>query len=262
MLKWEICSNPVTLNEMVSETGVLNKICRLYTISEDKANQKDWISWFFTSPFRKLTHEEVYQAHVMALNSDLLNEAGERFKIFPVLSMIQSAAILRAYVLEKGNNEKVWKARKELEKLMLPEKTKGEIKKEEEETLYNYAKIIFKELQDKGFTEKATFYFPYIKSKIKITKEAAQRLYRYQAYLFLKKFTTIKDIKDLKMFDMHVLIASKSIEELKENLISGSPIEPVKQQCRDIVVSKYLKKFKTIEDLLGELKNLKNEKNK
>jgi hypothetical protein len=259
MLKWEICYNPVTIGELISENGVLNKICRLYSIAEDKANHADWIAWFFFSPFKKLTSLEVYGAHVMALNGNLLDEEGKMFKVFQALSIKQSAEILRCYVIEKENNDRVWKAKQLLYQLALPQKTEDEIRQEKEEISRNYCGIIFKELQDKGYTDKATHLYPKVKDKIKISKQLAKRLYRYQAYLFLKKFKNKKDIEESKLFDIRFLKDTANIEDLKKKIITGIPVELVKQQCRDIVVSKYLKKFNSYQALLSELKKLENQ---
>ncbi|CVK17190.1 hypothetical protein Ga0061079_1205 [Apibacter mensalis] len=259
MLKWEICYNPVTIGELISENGVLNKICRLYSIAEDKACHADWTSWFFASPFKKLTSLEVYGAHVMALNGNLLDEEGKMFKIFQVLSIKQSAEILRSYVIEKENNDRVWKAKQILSQLTLTSKTEDKIRQEKEEILRNYCEIIFKELQDIGYTDKATYLYPIIKDKIKISKQLAKRLYRYQAYLFLKKIKNKKDIKESKLFDVGFLKNPSNIEDLKKKIITGIPVEFVKQQCRDIVVSKYLKKFNSYQSLLSELKKLENQ---
>lgn len=259
MLKLEICYNPITIQEVVSENGLINKICRLFGVSSEVASletQKEWTQWILTSPFKTLTEKEILNAHKMAINGELLDEDQKHFKIFPMLTPIQSGAILRQYVEFKRNNEVYWKAKQNLKKLAEPKKTQQELEKEKEENFNTYCNIIFNEIKQDGFTKKATHYYSKIAQKIDLKLVVAKRLYRLELNKFLKNFKTIRGLKETKEFEISFFQTNESLAEIKNKIKHGEAVPSVQQKCRDIIVNHYLRKSKSLNDLKQKIKEL------
>jgi hypothetical protein len=252
-----------TTEWLITSSALLNRICLLYGILEKEGistARKGWVEWLSKSPFVNLTVEEIVGAHELALNGTMLNEKGEMFKVLPMLSNIQSADILRAYVAMKQQDTKLWKAREELKKLAYPQKTPQEIAAENEQITSDYCRIIFDELQAAGVTDKANFMWKkFVKNgKIQTTKEAAEKLYQSELKKLIASFITKKDaMKAFKTFDLKFMqkINGITLKEFKERM-NTEPIPTVQENCRAILLSDYLRQFQTPEEIKNEIKTL------
>lgn len=264
MLKWEICYSPVKLNEVSSENGLINKICRLFGISEDIATkevQNEWVQWLFTSPFVQLTALEIFNAHKLALNGILLTEENKKFKIFPTLSTIQSAEILRSYIEYKRINSEYQKAKDKLKKLE-QNKTEEQLKREQAKDLEIYVERLFNDLQNFGYTEKATHLYSklYKLGKINITLQQAEELYKENLNKLLQTLNNRKELKDfIKQFDLRIIQKNErlTVSEIKQRM-KTERISSVQIACRNICISNYLKNFDSKEKLKQEIIFLNN----
>ena len=228
---------------------------------ENKFTSDGWVLFISTSRFKYLTCAEIGVAYRMALARELRSEKYEVIEVYRDLSTVTAGLILDAYMRYKDESYLYQNAKNKLKRLNIPKKSEEQIKREEENTFIKYSELIFQELKENKFTFKATFHYnKIIKKKFKINKNTARRLYQFQLYLYLNKIRSIKDLKETKEFDFKLFKSTDSLDQIKENIKNNIPIVAVQQRCRDIIVSNYLRRFTTIEELRSELKDLTDDK--
>lgn len=225
------------INQSTAETKIklADDIMGLLQVREkNKEMAKDWLI-FITQANYRLTAGEIYLAHKMAMTRELLQENGKEFDLMPELSINTTAKILSAYQKHKIENETYQKAKDNLKKSLMPKKLITE--SEKQQTRNEFLKIVFDDLQNKGFSDDA--YLLYNECEIEIKKEYSN-FDDYKIKLYNIELAKYKN--DIQKKN-NLQIAKRKLQELE---LSNAVVV---NKCKSILVSNHLKNIDDFEIL-------------
>lgn len=219
------------------KTKFTNDVMRLLQVrdkNEDMA--KDWLLFLTTtSKFNKLTPGEIYEAFKLAMSREILQVDGKEFNLLPELSINTTSAVLIQYMNYKKLNPEYNKAKNDL---MLLEEKKEPDEAARQRDRENFIKFLFKELNEKEVAYEAWLLWDELSYKIPQTDEQKKNLYKQQEHIYLVELKQNVSKNRLDNYAKEVLeIAQKKAEK-------GSYINVVRNRCRSILISNFLKPFK------------------
>lgn len=251
MLQLEI--SQVCIKEANTETKIklTNDIMRLLQVREKNEDmQKDWLLFVCTSNF-KITAGEIYLAFKMALSREINDDKGREIDLFPELSNNATGKVISAYLKHKTESEAYNRSKEKLKHLNLPEKT--EPTKQELEGIRNeFLKIVFEDIRNNGYSSDAWQLYSELDSsgKLKMSIEDKKKLYAEE----LKKYIPSKMEEIRKQAITYS--AKHPLLEFKKTIESGKNITAVQNNCRNIMVSNYLKNYiKNFEEFKKNFRN-------
>lgn len=205
---------------------------------DDIDRQMVLISNLISGQFQTLTAPEIKEAFQMYVSRKLTT------KVFRLIDCVAIGEILTAYI--EFRNQAIEPFLNKRKNLLLEstETTQYEKDKIREE----YLLTVFKEIQEKGFSDSSHFLYDDLitKGKIQTTDEDKKRIYKQEL---------AKHIKDEKEYisSKGIILGKNLMADLQKNIDSGKPFEYVKNRCKSILVSNYLYGF------TGKFESFKNE---
>lgn len=219
------------------KTKFTNDVMRLLQVrdkNEDMA--KDWLLFLTTTPkFNKLTPGEVYEAFKLAMSRELLQVDGKEFNLLPELSINTTSAILIQYINYKKLNPEYQEAKKNL---MLLDAKKEPDENTRQRDRENFIKFLFEELNEKEVAYEAWLLWDELKEKIPQTDEQKKNLYKQQEHIYLVE---LKQNVSKNCLDNY---AKEVLEIAQQKANKGNYINVVRNRCRSILISNFLKAFK------------------
>lgn len=236
MLQMEISQEIISRSEPEVKLNLADDVMRLLNVRERNSEMaKDWLIFISTSNF-KVTAGEIYLAFKMALSREIFDTNGKEIDLFPELSNNTTGKVISAYLRHKKESLRYQLSKDKLKALKTPVNEITEFQKSEFRE--NLLKIIYDEIKETGFSDVAWQLYADLElaGKINPTKEEKSKMYKEQLRIY--EFAEKKRIKT--KFNH-----GDAIPHLNQLLakIQGKPLESVKNTCRSIVVSNYLKPF-------------------
>jgi len=221
-------------------TKLTDDLFRLIQVREkNKEMAKDWLLFLKTSPkFYRLRPGEIYQAFKMALSRELLDSKNEEINVLPELSINTTGKILNSYIEWKKKNDEYQLAKT---KLKMAASDLGPTEEEKKKNYEDFLMMVFEDIHTKRVSNDAWQLFEKLGDKVKLEVPIAKRLYRMQNAKYLKELQT--EVISNGRRPHHVQL----LERCQKNSADGKPNTIVQNNCRSIVVSHYLRQFKTFE---------------
>ena len=219
----------------VSETDAL--INYLLTILNIKvSNEQDAkdlqiqmlvVSDFLKSKFGFLTVPEIKEAFKMFVAREFPD-----IKVFRILDCVSIGEVLQAYTEFRNESLRTYSQKKQNALSAAPEFTPEQKK----ETREKFIVMLYEEIKKDKFSDSAWLLYDelYNSGKIKITDEEKKELYNKQLLVFATEQRT-------EIAKKSTILSKSLLQDLNKRIQSGNPIEVVKNKCKNIIVSNYLK---------------------
>lgn len=194
---------------------------------------KDWLLYISTSNFR-LTPGEIYTAYRMAVDGEIVTPKGNRFELFPELSIITTGKILQAFTEQKKIQNDNYQRSKE--KLKQIGSTNEVTESEKKQIRLNLLKIIFDELSETGTSDKTHLLFTELEQKKYINVSVEEKKQKYQQEL--KKYIPVEtnDIREKRALNARTLL-----KDFQQRIDNNEPIAAVQNICRCHYANEFLK---------------------
>jgi len=207
---------------------LLNIKCSNQEEADDLKIQMLVVKDFLKSKFGNLTIEEIKEAFKMYAAREF-----ENIKVFRLLDCISIGEVLQAYIDFRNESLRGYNSQKQNLLNTMPEKTTEEKK----EIRLQFIKMLYDEIKTDKFSKNAWLLYNdlFTSGKIKITEEEKKALYNEQLLIYATEQRTEINKKNN-------LITKPLLLDLNTKIQSGKPIELVKNKCKNVLVSNYLKK--------------------
>lgn len=183
---------------------------------------------FLKSKFGYLTIPEIKEAFKMFVAREFQN-----IKVFRILDCVSIGEVLQAYTDFRNESLRNY-SQKKLSFLQTPE---GPTAEEKIKIREQFLKVVYEELKLNGFSNDAWHLFKELEDsgKLKISDFDKNVLYKQE----LAKYTT----EQKEEFRKKGIAAKQLLIDFQKKIDSGKSFNYVKNRCRSITASNYLKKF-------------------
>jgi hypothetical protein len=215
--------------------GLINYLITILNIkvsNEDEAKdlqiQMLVVSDFLKTKFGNLTIPEIKEAFKMYAAREF-----SKIKVFRILDCISIGEVLQAYIEFRNDSLRTYTSQKQILLSALPEKTFEEKK----EIRLKFIEMLYEEIKKDKFSNSAWLLYDefYNSGKIKITDQKKKEIYNKQLLVYATE-------QRIEIAKKSTILSKSLLEDLNKKIKSGSPIQIVKNKCKNIIVCDYLKK--------------------
>lgn len=242
----EISQENISKTSLDNKTKLADDLCRLLQVREkNEAMIKDWLLYISSSTFR-ITPGEIYTAFRMAIDGEILTSKGERFELFPELSIITTGKILHSFIDQKKYENESYQRSKE--KLKSVFNTRVVTESEKKQIRLNLIKIILEELKETGYSDKSHLLFIELEQKKYISISVEEKKEMYQKELAKYIPTEINEIRTKRAINARTLL-----KDFNHRIENNESIVAVQNICRCIYVNRFLSQHLENVDYLKQI---------
>lgn len=197
----------------------INSLAGIKTEIDDFTKQD--IVKMILGTFNELSIEEIYKAFELERYS-VYETKTDHFQLFDA-----------NYISEILKKYKKWKV--EQKKVLNIDAPKEEIQVDKNKIRLDFLKMVYSEIKETGFCLESYLLYDKLESKINATDQQKKELYQQQIKIY--------EVEEKQYISNRGLQMKTLLLELKERIESKSGVESVKNKCKSILVSEYLKQF-------------------
>ena len=234
----EISQASIIDSSVDTKTKLTNDIIRLLQVREKNSEMaKDWLLFLTTTPkFKNIRPTEVYEAFRLAMSRELKRSDGTDFNLLPELSINTTSEVLNQYMAYKKQNPEYNEAKT---KLLSYTPVEGPTEEEKAKIREDFLKSVFDDIAEREHSNDAWLLYDDVKAKLPQDDQQKKNLYKQQEHIYITELKQdVAKNEGRRSF-------KDTLEAAKENVSKGKHLGVVINRCKSIMVSNYLKQFKS-----------------
>lgn len=234
----EISQVSILDSSVETKTKLTNDIIRLLQVRDkNESMAKDWLIYLTTTQkFKNLRPGEVYEAFRLAMSRELKKSDGSDFNLLPELSINTTSDVLCQYIEYKKSNPEYSEAK---QKLLTYNEVQGPTDEEKAQIRDNFLKAVFDDITERDHSNDAWLLYDDLKDKLPQDDQQKKNLYKQQEHIYITELKQdVAKNEGRRSF-------KDALDAAKENVAKGKHLGVVVNRCKSIMVSNYLKQFKT-----------------